>query len=169
VLVFILAVMWGLYLGMWLLARRDRRSMNSISTFNKHLAVLGRTTPGRLADDGSGIYLSTGVPAVPQAPPITYGPLQRGMTLADARNRRRQVLTTLAAVASVTAAMAFFGGLPMLVLHLVADLLLGAYLVLLVRTQGAGAERHSPVIYLPQATPLPLVMPEAAYLRRSAN
>jgi len=151
VLVFILAVMWSVYIGMALLSRRERRSMNSIATFNKHLAVLARAAPART---GGSL-------------PPAYAPRPTGMTLTDARNRRRQILTALAAASSVTAAMAFFFGGVLVVLHVLVDLALGAYVVLLVRTQQAVVERRSKVVYLPRpVTPVAL---EPAYLQRSAN
>jgi hypothetical protein len=169
VLAFVLVVMWSVYLGLWLRSRHERRSMSSISTFNKHLAVLGRTSPGGPIYGSGGPR--PGVRAAPPAPPIAYAPLARGMTLTEARNRRRQVLTTLTAVASVTAAMAWFGGPFMVFLHVVTDLLLAGYLLLLVRARRMVLERRSKVVYLPQAmaTPNVTAVPEAAYLRRSAN
>jgi hypothetical protein len=169
VVVFILVVVWGVYLGMWLRSRRDRRSMSSISTFNKHLAVLGQTAPG--SPRYGPAPARSGLPAAPAAPPIAYAPLKPVMTLADARNRRRQVLTTLTAVASVTAAMAVIGGGSMVVLHLLADVLLVTYVVLLARTQRVAAERRHKVVYLNRGGhPATLAaMGDTAYLRRSAN
>jgi hypothetical protein len=168
VLVFILAVMWSVYFGMWLLSRRERRSMNSIATFNKHLAVLGRTAPGRSVHARTPTTgWDTPGRAGPMAPPVGYGPLHGGMTLADARNRRRQMLTSLAAAASVTAGLAFLGGGPMLAVHLVADVMLAGYVVALVRSRQTVTDRRSKVVYLPrQVTP---VAPAPVYLQRSAN
>ena len=164
----VVVVMWGVYLGMWLRSRRDRLSMRSISTFNKHLAVLGQAAPG--APRYGPAPARAGVPAAPPAPPITYAPLKTTMTLQDARNRRRQVLTTLAVVASVSAAMALIGGGSMVVLHLLADVLLVTYVVLLARTQRSAAERRNKVVYLRQSHPAALAtVADGAYLRRSAN
>jgi hypothetical protein len=166
VLVFILAVMWSVYLGMWLLSRRERRSMNSIAAFNKHLAVLGRTSPGR-----SFPARATAAPARLVAPPLPGYAYRRaaGMTLTDARNRRRQVLTALAASASVTAALAFLAGGPMLVLHVGVDVVLAGYVVLLARAQQLAAGHRSTVVYLPRQRQVTAVAPEPAYLQRSAN
>lgn len=167
--VFILVVVWGVYLGMWLRSRRDRRSMSSISTFNKHLAVLGQTAPG--AARYGPAPLRAGVPAAPVAPPIAYAPLKTTMTLEDARNRRRQVLTTLTAAASVTAAMAVLGGGSMVALHLLVDALLVTYVVLLVRIQRTAVERRSKVVYLRQAGhPSTLAaVGDTVFLQRSAT
>jgi hypothetical protein len=161
-LVFILVVMWSVYLGMGLVSARERRSMNSIATFNQHLAVLARTTPARTVP-------SRPVPGRPPLP--AYAPPQRGMTLAEARNRRRQMLTGLAVAASVTAALAVVGGFPFLVVHLVADAMLAGYVALLIRTRQPQVRRsqgrRSSVVYLPRlASP---IVPEPVYLHRSAN
>jgi hypothetical protein len=156
---FILAVMWSVYFGMGILSARERRSMNSIAAFNQHLAVLARTTPGRTVP---------GRP-MPGPPPIrAYAPPPRRMSLSEARNRRRQMLTGLAAAASVTAVLAFVVGGPALVaLHLLTDLLLVGYVAVLVRTHQPVADRRSTVLYLPRAATS--LMPEPLYLQRSAN
>jgi hypothetical protein len=163
VLVFILAVTWSIYLGMWLLSRHERRSMSSIVTFNKHLAVLARTSPGPAGEPGA--EPDRGLVDVPAADAETVQSVPR-MSLAEARNRRRQVLTSLAAAASVTAALAFVGGPAMLVLHLIIDVLLVGYVVALIRVQQAGTEHRSTILYLPNQVS-PAMAP--AYLQRSAN
>jgi hypothetical protein len=161
--IFIITVMWSVYIGMGLLSRRERRSMNSIATFNRHLAVLARTAPGRGGFDpvsGRTDHHARG-----------YGRRMPGMSLPEARRRRRQVLTALAAAASVTAALAFVGGGLFLAVHLVADALLGGYIVLLARSQQTVTERRSKVVYLPSrpVVAVPAEYAEAAYLQRSAN
>jgi hypothetical protein len=168
VLVFILAIMWSVYLGMWLLSRRERRSLNSIATFHKHLAVLGRTAPGRSSGAGRepGRRRSTMAHPGPARPRM--GRSRRGgMTLAEARSRRRQVVTVLAAGASVTAAAAFVAGGALLAVHLGFDVVLVGYLLLLANARQVAVERRSKVVYFPrQVTPVAF---EPAYLRRSAN
>jgi hypothetical protein len=52
--------------------------------------------------------------------------------------------------------------------HLAADALLGAYVVLLARSQQTVTDRRSKVVYLP-ARPVVAVPADAAYLQRSAN
>ena len=44
---FLLAVVWAIYIASWARSRTEHRSVNSISSFTKHLSVLERTTPGR--------------------------------------------------------------------------------------------------------------------------
>lgn len=149
----ILAVSWSVYVVMWLLSRHERRSLNSIASFSKHLAILGRTPVG-----------SAPAPPVPAGP---LAPVPAAMTLYDARTRRRRVLTALAAGASVTAAGAVVGGPPLVPLHVLADVLLLGYLLLLARTQQASPPRPGTVVPLPR--PAAPVAVEPAYLRRSAN
>jgi hypothetical protein len=162
VLVFILIVMWSVYFGMGILSARERRSMNSIAAFNEHLAVLARTTPGRTVPARQ----FPGAPSVPA--PYGYAPRRRGMTLTDARNRRRHMLTGLAAAVSVTAALAVVvGGTPLVAAHLLADGFLVGYLGLLIHTRRPAPARRSTVIYLPR--PSAALMAEPVYLQRSAN
>ena len=44
VVLFLLAVIWAVYLASWIRSRSEHRSVNSISSFNKHLSVLERTS-----------------------------------------------------------------------------------------------------------------------------
>lgn len=156
-LVYVVVIAWSVYLGMWLLSRRQRRSMNSISTFAKHLAVLGKATPaGR----------HPGLRGVPSAPPVRRVRSHWGMSLDDARNRRRQILTALAGAASLTAFAAFVAGGVFVPLHLLCDLLVVGYVGLLVRTQKLAADRRSKVVYLP----MPVLRDyEPQLLRRTAD
>ena len=160
VLVFILVVMWSVYFGMGLMSARERRSMNSIAAFHEHLDTLARAVPVRSVPGRP-------LPGVPAE--LTYvPPPRRGMTLAEARTRRRHMLTGLAAAASVTAALSFvFGGPAFLLLHLLTDALFVGYVVVLVRTRHTVPDRRSTVIYLPR--PAPVLVPEPVYLQRSAN
>jgi len=86
--------------------------------------------------------------------------------------RRRDVLMALlaAAVATLALGLLFSIGV-MLVVHVVADILLVAYVALLVRQRNVAAERDMKVRFLPQAPRLdPAVLHvEPALLRRSAN
>jgi hypothetical protein len=148
VVLFLLAVVWAVYLASWLRSRSEHRSVNSITSFNKHLSVLERTTPGRY-----------GRPAVASRPsagslPPGYGPVVRrgGMTLQEARKRRRDVLFSLGGAALVTLALAFAAGGVFVAVHVVADALLVGYVAILARVQRLALERRSKVRYL--ATPV---------------
>ncbi len=87
--------------------------------------------------------------------------------------RRRDVLSGLAATVGVTLLLAVVTGLSSLfvMLHVLADLLLVAYVALLIHQRNVAAERDMTISFLPQpGTFDPSLMPgEPALLRRSAN
>ncbi len=88
--------------------------------------------------------------------------------------RRRDVLTGLAAAVVISLLVAVFTGFSMLflLLHLLADGLLVAYVALLIHQRNAAAERDMNVRFLPDTGRSfdPSLMPgEPALLRRSAN
>jgi len=148
VVLFILAVLWGVYLAQWVRSRRDRRGVNSISSFSKHLSVLERTSPARPGLNGfSG--RPTGIRPAPIFPAANYMPPRPPMSISAARRRRRNVLYALAGSAVATLVLIPFGGSMLLMLHVLADLLLVAYLGLLVRTQRLANERRTKVRFLP--------------------
>jgi len=86
--------------------------------------------------------------------------------------RRRDVLTALlvAVFATLALGLLFSMGI-MLVANVVADILLVAYVALLVHQRNVAAERDMKVRFLPQAHRLDpaLLRAEPALLRRSAN
>ena len=86
--------------------------------------------------------------------------------------RRRDVLSALlvAAVATLALGLLFSMGV-MMVAHVVSDVLLVAYVALLVHQRNVAAERDMKVRFLPQAHRLDpaLLRAEPALLRRSAN
>lgn len=163
----ILAVVWAVYLFTWVRARRDRRGVNSISTFSRHLSVLERTSPARSARSDGLVSISSrpqGRPA-PIYPAANYQPPRAGMSLPEARRRRRNVLVALAAAALVTMVLIPFVGSFMIALQLLTDALLGTYVLLLAHKQRLAVERRDKVRYLPHVGAT-----EPAYLlQRSAN
>jgi len=87
--------------------------------------------------------------------------------------RRRDVLLALVVAAGVTLVLGAVPFLRMLwTAHLVFDVLLVAYVALLIRHRNAAAEREMKVRFLPRAVP-PMepafVRQEPMLLRRSAN
>ncbi len=88
--------------------------------------------------------------------------------------RRRDVLTGLAAAVVVSLLLAVVTGLSSMfvLLHVLADVLLVAYVSLLIHQRNAAAERDMNVRFLPNTGRSfdPSLMPgEPALLRRSAN
>lgn len=141
---FILALVWAIYLLSWFRSRLGHRSVNSISSFNRHLSVLERTSPAR-----------HGISAVgrPVRPASIYGPARAApvMTVADARRRRRDVLYGLTGLALVALVLAVTLGGPFVVLCSLAVVLLAGYVVALVRAQHLAQERRAKVRYLRQS------------------
>jgi hypothetical protein len=167
VVLLILAVVWTVYLFTWLRARRDRRGVNSISSFSRHLSVLERTSPTRIG--GSSLAGRSPGRPTPIYPAVGYVAPRPAMSLDAARRRRRNVLYVLAGAAVTSMVLIPFMGSLMVVLHLLIDVLLAGYVVLLVRTQRLAAERRDKVRYLPQPSAMAPVAERQYALQRSAN
>ncbi len=173
-------------------ARAEGRPGDSIHNFKRQLTVLRRTGPHRGSLNGGGRpagdhwYRSHVSP--PTLTPV-HGSFHsrtapvaatRGMRLpapvSAARSRtirrRRDVLTALlvACLATLALGLLFSMGI-MMVAHVVSDVLLVAYVALLVHQRNVAAERDMKVRFLPQAQRFnpALLRAEPALLRRSAN
>jgi hypothetical protein len=154
--------------------------------------VLRRTGPHRSSVAGDHWYRSH--TAQPALTPV-HGPLRSTRTVPAAAyrspargtrpaspavsaarsrtiRRRRDVLSALlvAALATLVLGVLFSMGI-MLIAHVVADILLVAYVALLIHQRNVAAERDMKVRFLPQAPRLDpaLLRAEPALLRRSAN
>ena len=188
----VLAMIWVLVLVPPLVrARAEGRPGDSISAFRRQLAVLRRARPGspRGASDWSGARAPIAPisrPTVRPGPPVASLAAHRaqlssrGPGLANPRafaaaglrsprsralRRRRDILVGLLATAAATLVLGVLPGLRvMLMVHLVVDGLLIAYVALLIRQRTLAAEREMKVRFLPG----PGVM-EPAFLRRSVN
>ena len=161
----ILAVIWAaVLLPPYLQNRSESRPADSISTFRNQLSVLERRStmllPG--AVEPGRVFAAS-----------RDAQLQRArIARMEAKKRRRDILVTLLAAAGLT----FLLGLVLpqvLLLHLLIDALLGAYVALLVRQRRIAEERTTKVRYLESARPrrpatVPAGHPQLA-LRRSAN
>ena len=174
--------------------RAEGRPGDSISNFRRQLTVLRRTGPHRVSLNGDGRGAGgdhwyrnhSSAPALAPVPrPLgsrsQFSPQQaravRAATAPSAARsrtirRRRDVLSAL--IVAVLATLVL-GLLPafrvMLVAHVVADVLLAAYVALLVHQRNVAAERDLKVRFLPQPHRLDpaLLRAEPALLRRSAN
>jgi hypothetical protein len=141
------------------------------------LASVSRLHTGQSAAGRPYPYLASGG----RGPVAVAGPVGRGgrppaPSAARSRTlrRRRDVLTGLAGAVVVTLLVAVFTGLSAMfvLLHLLCDVLLGAYVALLIHQRNAAAERDMNVRFLPDTGHRfdPSLMPgEPALLRRSAN
>jgi hypothetical protein len=143
----ILAVVWAVVLvPPWLRSRSEHRPADSISSFREQLSVLQRSgsTSGSIAPRASRAY---------NVAPVEYAPLRPSS--AEIRRRRRDVLFTLIAAAGLTFGLAVFIGGPVILLHLVVDVLLVTYVALLARAERMAAERRMKVRYLPRQASAP--------------
>jgi hypothetical protein len=161
----ILAVIWAaVLLPPYLQNRSESRPADSISTFRNQLSVLER----RSAMLGPAVpgEIGTMRPA-----PIRSAQLHRArLARAEAKKRRRDILVTLLAAAGLTLVLGLV--LPqVLLLHLLIDALLGAYVALLVRQRRMAEERAMKVRYLSSARRPARAVPAPAQLalRRSAG
>jgi hypothetical protein len=95
------------------------------------------------------------------------------MSLSAARRRRRNVLYLLVGLALGTLILTPFMGMGMVLAQLVADGLLVAYVVLLVRGQRLVTERREKVLYLPSSdrvvSPVSPMVAEPYLLQRSGS
>ena len=174
-------------------ARAEGRPGDSIHNFKRQLTVLRRTGPHRASVAGGDHWYRSHA-SQPALTPV-HGPLRSSRTVPAAAyrsparaarvvspaasaarsrtiRRRRDVLSALlvAVVATLALGLLFNMGI-MLVAHVVADVLLVAYVALLVHQRNVAAERDMKVRFLPQPHRLDpaLLRAEPALLRRSAN
>ena len=194
----VLLILAGIWIAVlvppFIRARAEGRPGDSIHNFRRQLTVLRRTGPHRASVAG-GDHWYRSHSSSPALTPV-HGPIRSVRTSpapayrAPARTarpvsspaasaarsrtirRRRDVLSALlvAVVATLTLGLLLNMGI-MLVAHVVADVLLVAYVALLVHQRNVAAERDMKVRFLPQAVRLDpaLLRAEPALLRRSAN
>jgi len=163
---FILAVIWAaVLLPPYLQNRSESRPADSISTFQRQLSVLERragtvTTPDGSAGAVPGASRAVGAPTASSSAPMR-------MSRSAARKRRRDVLFTLGAAATLTFPIAVMLGGPAWGLQVLCDLMLAGYVALLIQAQQRAAEQETKVSYLPG--PQPGAPEPALALRRSGS
>lgn len=140
-------------------------TLASVSRLHTAQAAGGRPRP----------YLApSGGPAAPLRAPVAAGrPRPNSAARSRTLRRRRDVLTGLAATVAISLLLAVVTGLSSMfvLLHLLADVLLVAYVALLIHQRNQAAAREMNVRFLPNTGSFdPSLMPgEPALLRRSAN
>ena len=180
----VLAIIWlAVLLPPAIRARAENRPADSISAFRTQLAVLRRTrpvTPRGAADWARGqasMNRSAAVTSltarraqatgrIPQ-PVNTRAFAAAGLPSPRSRalRRRRDILVGLLATAGLTLGLGLVPALrTMLLVHLAVDVLLVAYITLLIRQRTLAAEREMKVRFLPGPHSI-----EPAMLRRSVN
>lgn len=189
----VLAIIWlAVLVPPALRARAEGRPGDSIHAFHRQLNVLHRARPygrgvaerARPSTHGSRTPAYGARPATPVASLAARRAMAAGRTSRPAAShtrafaavgvpsarsrtlrRRRDVFVTLLAAAVGTLALGLLPALRMMLLaHLVVDVLLAAYVVLLIRQRSLAAERELKVRFLPETR-----LAEPVLLRRSVN
>lgn len=167
VVLVILAGLWAIVLVPPLLRARNERAADSIGDFHQRLGVLGRTHRPSRRTRSAPARLPAAVPPIPARPgsaPLRpdSAPLRPGPEWSA--RRRRDVVNVLVTTVALTLALAYLaGGAAAWSLHVLADVMLVAYVGLLLRFGHLQAERAGRVRYLPTGPPSELV------LRRTAS
>lgn len=179
----ILAVIWAAVLIPPVLrARAESSPADSIGDFRRQLRVLQRARPvgGPVAPRAVAPPAAAPHAAAPRAPRAglrpasasAYGPARArrphaGHRVRAARRRRDVMFSLLMAVGTTFVLATVLSVTPLWVLHVVTDVLLFAYVALLVRMRNVAAERDMKLRFLPPPS-RPQPQP-ALLLRRSAN
>jgi hypothetical protein len=158
----ILGLIWGFVLiPPYLQTRRESRPGDSIASFRQQLHVLERTTPG---DHSSNLSrLDVGRYDIPRYDPRSTvaqladrsshprrsAPSAAAMRRAENRRRRRDVFVTLLGAVVVTFVLAVALGGVVWMLQVAVDVILVAYVALLVSLQQQSMEKEQKVRYLP--------------------
>lgn len=169
---FIIAAAWAVYAVFLWRGRSDNRSVNSISSFSKHLSVLERTSPGHRHGAPTRIAGPAPQAAVSRSRPAFAPAAHRSapaMSRRQARQRRKNILLGLVSAVLVTLLLALLAGGSVWGLQLVADVLLAGYVFALVQSQRLAVERQQKVRYLRPAIDLADRQPAPLLLRQSAN
>jgi hypothetical protein len=162
----VLALLWGAFF-LWplLSGRRSGTRSDSIGDFSYRLGVIGKTGGHRRRrpqPQTPAIQVSM-PPSIPPARPLhARGPVVRGhgpvrpQAMSRAQRRRRDVLLILGVGVLSSLLLAVVAGNPLFwLVQAFTDVMLVAYLALLVRMKNAALERRAKVHYLPapQAAP----------------
>ena len=146
----ILAGIWAAVLVPPMLrSRAEARPADSIGSFRHQLGVLKRTGPGALAmADPAGYRAVRRSPGVPARPGLSA---RRARTL----RRRRDVLVVLLGgiAATLVLGLAVASLRSLLLVNLLLDGAMVAYIALLVRARNAAAEREMKLRFLPASPP----------------
>ena len=151
VIALLLLAMWAAVLLPPVLRNRSQgRPGDSIHAFNHQMRVMERSKP-----TGSAFTVPTPVGRDRVTPrvfePVSLSP--QAQARRAARRRRRDVLLILVSAVGLSLVAALSMGGIMWFAHLLIDVLLGAYVALLLRSQRIAAEREMKVRFLPHTNP----------------
>lgn len=178
----VLAIVWvAVLVPPMLRSRAESRPADSISAFRRQLTVLRRTAPFPRRAGLQDRPRPRGALAVPATMPLVNRsssvrhlrspapaarPRPQSARSVSSRTlrRRRDVFVALLAAAALSLALGVLVMRAMLAVHIAVDVLLGAYVALLIRQRNLAAEREMKVRFLPGPRAV-----EPALLRRSVN
>jgi hypothetical protein len=176
--ILLLGVLWAAVLVPPILRARGNSTIGGVGDFMARLGQIGRhesrrSTPRGMLGSTGGLLGPR--PMEPIAPPVKHMRIPGAMT--PAQKRRRDVLVVLLGGVGFTFLLAIVGhSMALWMLQLVADLLLGIYVVLLLQFKSRAQDRRTKVTYLDR--PRPVMAPVRAdmtdpssmlVLRRSAS
>jgi hypothetical protein len=146
VLVLVIALAWIAFLGPTILRARNRQGRSdSVGDFRHRLTQLGRTN-GRHGERRHDMPMSSS----PQRP--LFAPQSSRPPMSPVQRRRRDVLLALSGAAALTLLVAVATrSAPFILLNLLADAALVAYVYMLVQIRHQAAERRSKVRFLGSA------------------
>ena len=171
----VLAVVWGVLLISWFRSRTQGGFSDSVGTFRRHLSVLERAAPARVAPANrlhAGViagrsvpaYRSAALPASGRGPAYPSGPPRLGSRPGAAlrpptattrrrrqlQKRRRDVFFALLAGVLASLVLAFIPGLSVMwSVQIIFDLALLGYVALLIRMRNLAAERELKLRFMP--------------------
>jgi len=166
VVLLVLAIVWGVLLISWLRSRSVGAMSDSVGTFRRHLRVLERAAPvsvapaNRLRGHHIPAYRSSSMPSRPPRtapdppgyPGVYARPAGARTDMAafhrrQSQRRRRDVFLALAAGAAGSFLLAVAGVSALWPVQAFFDILLVAYVALLVRMRNLALERQVKVSY----------------------
>jgi len=187
VVLLLLALVWGALLVSWLRSRSATGFSDSVGSFRRHLNVLERTTPATVRPANRLVEPMPRYSPAPSARPMASPSARLNRPVAanaaalrrrQTQKRRRDAFFALLAGAVGSLALALVAGLSVMwSVQVLFDLMLGAYVVILVQLRNRAAEREMKLRYM---APARAVRPQASYdfgaagygdldLRRVAN
>ena len=181
-------MVWGVLLVSWLRSRNEGSLADSVGTFRRHLNVLEKAAPYRVAP-ANRLRGPAPIPAYrpasrigPGAPvrtsPVRRSPVAVSLRHRQTQKRRRDVFFALLAGVVGSFLLAIIPGLSVMwSVQILFDVMFVAYVALLIRLRNLAAERELKLRFMPQPARVAPARPSydfaAGYgdleLRRAAN
>jgi len=156
VVLLVLAAIWAAVIVVPLVRARTEGTLgDSIGSFRRHLSVLERAAPRRVAP-ANRLRMNNMATGIPPYRPTATGnsrmapARQSAGQRRQAQKRRRDVFMALVVGIAFSAILAMIPGLSIMwTVNIVVDLCFAAYVALLVRMRNLAAEREMKVSFLP--------------------